>query len=106
VSIFQTLEQITPRSFRQTPFGEMTWDTGSEVVGSVRLQCLRAGMTDVRYLRLLESLSKDGGSAEAKKAREFCRKSLKEIPLVYPHDRSKADAFRDEAIRRILKLKR
>ena len=105
VSIFQTLEQITPRSFRRVPFGEMTWDTGSEVVGSVRLQCVRAGMTDVRYLRLLQSLAK-GDSAAAKEAREFCAKALREIPFVFPHDRGKAEDFRDEAIRRIADLEK
>jgi hypothetical protein len=69
---------------------------------SIRLELLRAGMNDIRYLKELELLAK--GTAHEKAAAAFIKKTLHEIAVVYPHDPSYAVKFREEVIKQILKI--
>ena len=103
VSLFQFFEQTPGLDFRKTPSGGVAYDTGKTLVPSVRLENLRIGMNDIRYLRLLESLAK-GNTTEAKSARLFLDKATKDVAVIYPHDSRKADEIRTKAIEFILKL--
>ena len=80
-------------------YGGVAYDTGEEMVPSIRLENLYKGMTDVRYLRLLEDVAKARcGEALADEALKFTRQSLRELPTRYQHDSARADAFRDKCI--------
>ena len=72
--------------------------------GSIRKENLRIGMTDVKYMKLLERLA-TGDSEAARQARDFLKKAPGEVVRIYPHDSSKADEMRSRAIELILKLK-
>ena len=59
-------------------------------------------MNDIRYLRELELLAK--GTSYGKETAAFIKKSLHEIAVIYPHDPSRVENFREEVIKRILKI--
>ena len=105
VSLYQFYDQQPGCSFRQATCGAVAYDTSYEAVPSIRLENLYAGMTDIRYLKLLERKAKAAGDApEAKAALAFVRKSIHDVPLRYPHDETGASRFRDECIKHLLKL--
>ena len=105
VSIYQFVDQFPATALREGTYGGVAYDTGYEMLPSIRLENLYKGMTDVRYLRLLEDVAKARrGEALADEALKFARLSLRELPTRYPHDSSKADAFRDKCIDYLLKL--
>ena len=105
VSIYQFLEQQPGTDFYRVPAGGLAYDTSAELVPSIRLENLRIGMTDVKYLKLLERLAA-GDSEAAREARKFLEKAPKEVVVTYPHVDSKADEMRSRAIDLILKLQR
>jgi len=99
VSLYQFLDQVPAASFRQATSGGVAYDTAVDLVPSIRLENLYQGMTDIRYLRLLQQ------TAAAKKdhpvaaeAAKFAATALREIPSRYGHDVSRADAFRDRCV--------
>ena len=105
VSIYQFFDQMPAVCFRQTPDGAIAYDTAEEVVPSIRLENLYQGMTDIRYLRLLKRTAEERkGSPVAAEALRFAETSLREIPLRYSHDDTKADAFRETCIEYLKKL--
>lgn len=107
VSLYQFFEQQPGADFRGKPGGGVAYDTGEEVVPSIRLECLRVGMTDVRYLRLLqkEAAAKKGDRL-ADEAAAYAAKALWEIPGRYAADPTKAVEARDRCIDYLLKLKK
>ena len=105
VSIYQTFDPFPAATFREKTDGGIAYDTGTECIPSIRLENLYRGMTDVRYLRLLEETAKRRrGEALAAEALRFAAQSLRDVPARYPHDASKADEFRDKCIDYLLKL--
>ena len=105
VSIYQMFDPFQAAAFREKTYGAIAYDTGAECIPSIRLENLYRGMTDVRYLRLLQETAKARrGNPIAAEALRFAAQSLKELPTRYPHDSSKADAFRDKCIDYLLKL--
>lgn len=107
VLIYQLFEQWPSASFLGATEGGVSYDTGSAMVPSIRLENLREGMTDIRYLRHLERLiAAKKGTAAANEAKAFCEKSLYEIPSLYPHESTRADAFRVTCVEYILKLEK
>ena len=102
VSLYQFFEQNPAVDFRRAPEGGVAYDTGYSLVPSIRLELLRTGMNDIRYLRELELLAK--GTSYGKETAAFIKKSLHEIAVIYPHDPSRAENFREEVIKRILKI--
>ncbi|MBO4490969.1 MAG: hypothetical protein J5944_06375 [Lentisphaeria bacterium] len=106
VSLYQFFAQNPGTDFRRAAKdGEVAYDTSHSLIPSVRLENLRIGMDDARYLLLLEKLAA-GDSAEAKAARTFLKKAARDVASVYPHDAGKADEVRQKAVEWILKLKR
>ena len=105
ISIYQFYEQQPGTDFRRVPAGGLAYDTAEELVPSVRLENLRIGMTDVKYMKLLERLATGDSSEAAREARNFLKKAPGEVVRIYPHDSFKADEMRSRAIELILKLK-
>ncbi len=104
VSLFQFLEQQPGFGFRKAPEGGVAYDTAETLVPSIRLENLRLGINDVRYIRLLDSMAQ-GDTPNAKAARAFLEKVTGEVSAVYPHDSGKAEEVRAKAIEYILLLK-
>ncbi|MBR2425753.1 MAG: hypothetical protein IKB16_03330 [Lentisphaeria bacterium] len=102
VSLYQFFEQLPALDFRRAPEGGVAYDTGYSMVPSIRLELLRTGMNDIRYLKELELLAK--GTPQEKEVAAFIRKTLHEIAVVYPHDPARAVNFREEVIKQILKI--
>ena len=99
VALYQFFDSNAAGMFREGTYGGVAYDTGEEMVPSIRLENLYKGMTDVRYLRLLEDVAKARcGEALADEALKFTRQSLRELPTRYQHDSARADAFRDKCI--------
>ena len=106
VSLYQFYEQQPGSDFRGKPAGGVAYDTGEEIVPSIRLECLRAGMTDVRYLRLLQKIATaKKGEELADEAAAFARTALWEVPGRYALDATKADVTRDRCVKYLLQLK-
>lgn len=106
VSIYQFFAQNGGMDFRRmAKDGELAYETSSTLVPTVRLENLRIGIDDVRYMRLLEKHAK-GNSETARKARAFLKKASRDVVVVAPHDRSLAAKMRNEAIKFILELKK
>ena len=103
ISIYQFYEQHPGTDFHRVPAGGLVYDTAENLVPSIRLENLRIGMTDVKYLKLLERLAV-GNSKAAQEARKFLAKASREVVQIYPHDSSKADEMRAQAIKLILTL--
>ena len=103
VSLYQMYPQSMANDLFTVPKGEVAYILSDTIIPSVRLEIFRMGLTDVKYLKLLENLS-TGKSKEAAANRAFVRKSLRETALIAPHDTSLAAKIREEAITRILKL--
>ena len=107
VPLYQLFEQWPSTSFLGATEGGVSYDTGSEMVPSIRLENLREGMTDIRYLRHLEALiAADAKSSAAVEAKAFVDRALREIPMLYPHESTRADAFRAACVDYILKLEK
>jgi hypothetical protein len=102
VSLYQFFEQLPALDFRRAPEGGVAYDTGYSMIPSIRLELLRTGMNDIRYLKELELLAK--GTPQEKEAAAFIKKTLHEIAVVYPHDPARAVNFREEVIKQILKI--
>ena len=103
VSIYQLTEQAPLLAFRKTPFGGLTYDTGTALLPSIRLEALYRGMQDVNYLRYLKALAV-GESAEARAARAFVDAAVREVVVAAPQDATRADTMREKAIAHIMKL--
>ena len=107
VPLYQLFEQWPATSFFGATVGGVAYDTGDEMVPSIRLENLRQGMTDIRYLRLLQRLASEKAPLPlALEAMAFAEKSLREIPRIYPHDSTRADDFRSKCAEFILNLSR
>lgn len=104
VSLYQLLSQAPGADLRQATSGEIVLVGESETLSTVRAENFILGLNDIRYVKLIEHLAA-GDSPAAKEARAFLAKSAKNIITVYPHDAGKAEEFREEASRLIMKLK-
>lgn len=104
VSLYQLFEQTYALDFRNAPAGGVAYDTGFSMVPSIRLELLRMGMNDIRYLRELEAMAQ-GDSPDAKAARNFIQQAIRDTIVIYPHVNTKADEMRKKAAEYILKLK-
>jgi len=102
VSLYQLFPQSMANDLYRIPFGDAAYVLPDTVVPSARLEFFRMGMTDIKYLRLLEKLA-SGDSKQDREDRDFVRKAAKEVYLVSPHDAGLAGKMREEAIKRILK---
>jgi len=105
VSLYQFFEQTPGLDFRKAPEGGVAYVTPSGMIPSIRLENFRIGQTDVKYMKLLESLARDD-SKTAKEARAFLETAARDVAVVYPHDPNKADEVRQKAIDFILELKK
>jgi hypothetical protein len=85
--------------------GGLVYDTSRSLVPSVRLENLRIGIDDVRYMKLLEKLA-SGNSKIAVEARSFVKKAARDVVHFYPHDSSIAHKMREKAVEFILALKK
>ena len=101
VMIFLTTDQAPGMDFRRVSDGGLTYDTGSELLPSIRLESFYRGMQDVNYLRYLKSIATGDGAA-AKAARQFLVDGPKEAIYVAPHDPAVAESVRSRAIDHIL----
>lgn len=106
VLLYQLFEQWPSTSFLGATEGGVSYDTGSEMVPSIRLENLREGQTDIRYLRHLEALiAAHPNHPRAAEAKAFCVRALNEIPSLYPHESTRADAFREKCAAYVMDLK-
>ena len=105
VSLYHFFEIQPGFTFRQAPKGAVAYDTTEALVPSIRLENLRIGMTDIRYLRHLERLARGKpDSALSKEAQAFVEKSLWNVSFLMPHDREQARRFRERCIDYILRF--
>ena len=102
VGLYQFFEQTPAADFRRAPEGGVAYDTAYALVPSIRLELLRTGMNDIRYLKELELLAK--GTAKEKETAKFIKKTMHEVAVVYPHDPARAQKARQEIIQRILDI--
>ena len=103
--IFQFIFQTPYLSIRKTPYGEYAYDTGREIIPSLRGENLYLGLEDIRYLKLLEKISV-GDSDAAKRGRAFVTFALKDVPFTRPHDFAAAEEFREKASALIVEIMR
>ena len=103
VSIYRLFPTLTLiNDFYNPTEGEMAYMIPGAILPSIRLENFRTGMTDVKYLKLLEKLA-SGKSAQDKADREFVKKAVREVYLVAPHNSMLAENVREQTIKRILK---
>jgi hypothetical protein len=100
-------------SFKTAPFGAIVYNSMGNVIPSIRRECLKEGLDDLKYLRKLEETI-----AEAKAARElknigaslidaaekFLASTPKAVTVNFYHDETRAEKARREAANLILKL--
>ena len=79
--------------------------TSDSIMPSVRLENFRTGLTDIKYLKLLENMAKGGSPLEIK-IRKFIQDSLKDVYIVQPHNTARADEVRQQAVKYILQLQK
>ena len=89
----------------RVPAGDAAYMTSDGILPSVRLENFRAGLTDIKYLKLLESMAK-GNTPIEKKIRKFIADSLKDVYIVQPHNTARADEVRQQAVKYILQLQK
>ncbi len=91
-------------NWRGATRGGVMYSATGQPVSSVRMECLRIGITDVKYMKkLADVLAANPNHPAAAEARKF----LGEAPLDVvrnSHDQSRAGKVREEAIALILKL--
>jgi len=105
VGVYQFFAQQPGTDLRRMATdGELAYDTAQGLIPSVRLENLRIGLTDARYILLLKKLAENDDSAEAKAARAFLKTAAHDVAAVFPHDPGKADTVRKKAVEWILKL--
>lgn len=105
LSIYEFYNQQPGIDFVRVLRGGLVYDTGSQLVPSVRLENLRIGIDDVRYMKMLEKLTEGKNSKLAIDARKFIKNAAREVVHTYPHDSTFAQKMRAKAIDYILKLK-
>lgn len=75
------------------------------LIPSIRLEALRVGIMDVKYMKLLEKLAASTTDKTlAAEAGKFLASAPGDVETIYPHEKGRADKVRDEAIGLILKL--
>jgi hypothetical protein len=104
LSIYEFYNQQPGIDFIRVLRGGIVYDTGSQLVPSVRLENLRIGIDDVRYMKMLEKLAV-GNSKVAADARKFIKNAAKDVVHIYPHDSNIAQKMREKAVEYILKLR-
>lgn len=101
LSIYEFYNQQPGIDFIRVLRGGLVYDTAHNLVPSVRLENLRIGIDDVRYLKYLEN-SISGNSKRAKEIKSFIKNAARDVVHVYPHDKSTARKMREKAIKYIL----
>jgi len=100
VGLYQLFDGVPAACFREATDGGVAYDTAEEMVPSIRLENLYIGMTDVRYLRLLEATAKEKPNhKESAAALKFVQTALAETVSRYGADTTRAGWFRDECVR-------
>lgn len=105
LSIYEFYNQQPGIDFIRVLTGGLVYDTANALVPSVRLENLRIGIDDVRYMKLLEKLAATD-SKTAIEARKFIKTAAREVVHIYPHDSSIACKMREKAVEFILALKK
>ena len=94
--------------WKQTPYGSTALVASGKPVSTIRLECLRIGSTDIKYLKKLAEVLKLSKSADPKLRGEI-EKFLKEAPvragITMAHDPKVSAEIREKAIDYILKLR-
>jgi hypothetical protein len=103
VSLYQFMEQHPGADFYRAPRGGVTYTTPNGVIPSIRLESFRLGLTDVKYMQLLEQKAK-GNDSTAIEARKFLKQAARDVAVVFSHDPGKADESRAKAIDFLLRL--
>lgn len=103
VSLYQFMEQHPGTDFYRAPCGGVTYTTPNGVIPSIRLESFRLGLTDVKYMHLLEQQA-IGDDLAAVEARAFLKKAARDVSVAFSHDSSKADETRAMAISFLLRL--
>ena len=105
LSIYEFYNQQPGIDFIRVLTGGLVYDTANALVPSVRLENLRIGIDDVRYMKLLEKLAATD-SKTAIEARKFIKTAAREVVHIYPHNSSIACKMREKAVEFILALKK
>ena len=94
--------------FYLTPHGGLAYVAGDRnPVPSIRLEAFRVGMTDIKYMKLLEKLAAESTDKHLKsEARKLLATAPYDVEVKYPHEKDKADKVRLQAIELILKLQK
>ncbi len=108
ISMYQLIDsaqsQYGLNNWRGTTYGGVLYSSTGHPVSSIRMECLRIGQTDVKYMKkLAEVLAANPKHPAAAEARKF----LDEAPMAViknGHDQKLADQTREQAIGLILKL--
>ena len=106
VSIYRLFPTMTLQSDLYKPTeGEMAYMVPGAIMPSIRLENFRAGMNDVKYLKMLEQLA-SGDSPQDRADRAFVKDAVRRVYLQAPHDNTLAEQFREQTIERILARRR
>lgn len=107
VSLYQFIDNPYDASFHRATYGGVTYWTDEGLIPSIRLKSLLAGMTDIRYLRMLERLAAGSGDAALmRETQEFVAKSIDEVTRTQQNDAARPDGFRHECVRFIERITR
>ena len=94
--------------WKRKSYGSTALFASGRPVSTIRLECLRIGSTDIKYLKKLAEVLKQSKSADAKLRGEI-EKFLKEAPvragITMAHDPKVSAEIREKAIDYIMKLR-
>jgi len=103
--LYEIYDRIPAIDFRGATKGGVSYNTGSAVVPTIRLENLRNGMTDIRYLRVLERLiAQKGTDPLAAEALRYLKAEMKDVVEIKPHETGRADIVRAQIVDYILRL--
>lgn len=99
------------QSWKTTCTGGVVYRSFDQCIPSIRYECLRIGMTDIKYIAKLKELSdnaaKNGASASlVAEASKLLTEGTYKVAVSMAHDTKAADKIRDKAIELILKLQK
>jgi len=107
VSLFESFNAMPSHSiFKCADWGESVYDTGTEIVPSIRGENLYLGIEDMRYMKRLQSLAKTAEAGAAKEVKAFMTTVMKDVAFERTYDQAAAEGFRQKAGELIMKLER
>ena len=93
--------------WKQTPYGSTALMASGKPVSTIRLECLRIGSTDIKYMKKLADLLKDPANRDHPQREEigkFLRDAPKQVGITMAHDPKISAQTREKAIDYILLL--